>query len=224
MIVGFTGTRKGMTDAQKATVAVILENLKNENNVALAHHGDCLGADAEFHALAKAAGYKTVGHPCDISNQRAYCQVDECMEVKRPLIRNRDIVNYSTVLIACPKGSKEEVRSGTWATIRFARRINWPLLLVFPDGRVEKPVFIVVGKEDDENVPLKYEDEQEVFKDRSIAWKHIESAVAFLQTSLDLSGIAFEEIEGFDCKGDYKGVWMKNRGVSLKFILIEVPS
>jgi len=46
MRVGFTGTSQGMTrPQQEAVAALLLDPVPNE-----AHHGNCVGADAEFHA------------------------------------------------------------------------------------------------------------------------------------------------------------------------------
>lgn len=43
--------------------------------------------------------------------------------------RNDAIVEHSDVLVAFPKTDEEELRSGTWATIRRARKAGVPVLL-----------------------------------------------------------------------------------------------
>ena len=48
------------------------------------------------------------------------------------LERNKEIVASSNLLIACPVGDKEELRSGTWSTVRFARKICTELVIVYP--------------------------------------------------------------------------------------------
>jgi hypothetical protein len=50
MKVGFTGTRKGMTPQQRVAFAELVITLRPTQ----AHHGDCVGADAEFHHGCKA--------------------------------------------------------------------------------------------------------------------------------------------------------------------------
>jgi hypothetical protein len=47
------------------------------------------------------------------------------MDEKPYLERNLNIIKYSFVLIACPiDKNKEEFRSGTWSTIRQAKKLN----------------------------------------------------------------------------------------------------
>jgi hypothetical protein len=58
--VGFTGTSCGMTEFQREAVAAALREV---GDVGEAHHGDCLGADAEFHALCGELGTPVVIHP-----------------------------------------------------------------------------------------------------------------------------------------------------------------
>jgi len=53
------------------------------------------------------------------------------------LDRNTDIVKHSHILIGCPSTLNEVLRSGTWATIRRARRIKTPCILIFPDGSLK---------------------------------------------------------------------------------------
>jgi hypothetical protein len=50
------------------------------------------------------------------------------------LERNTEIVKACDVLIATPKEQDEVLRSGTWATIRRARKYDKKLAVIFPDG------------------------------------------------------------------------------------------
>jgi hypothetical protein len=77
-------------------------------------------------------------HPPRYPKKRAFC--DGAAAVRPALDyldRNHAIVDAVHALIAAPKGSKEERRSGTWATVRYARKDRKPIDLVTPDGRVE---------------------------------------------------------------------------------------
>jgi len=130
--VGFTGARQGMTEYQKNTV----KNLLMAGQPTEFHHGDCVGADADAHVLAVRAGIKTVGHPPDISDNRAFCGVNILRETKPYLDRNHDIVDETDLLIACPMRAEEVRRSGTWATVRYARKLGRMILIVYPSGRM----------------------------------------------------------------------------------------
>lgn len=129
-VVGFTGTREGMTLRQKAYVRDAL-NLLEPVEV---HHGDCIGADAEFHALCKDS-WPVVIHPPSDPKLRAFCgsQFDQAPE-KPYLDRNRDIVDACDVLIATPKEEWEQSKGGTWYTIRYARQQGVKTIIVWPDG------------------------------------------------------------------------------------------
>ncbi|KKM09958.1 hypothetical protein LCGC14_1722330, partial [marine sediment metagenome] len=53
------------------------------------------------------------------------------MEPAHPLARNKLMVARADFLIATPKTMKEVMRgSGTWATIRYARKADIPILLL----------------------------------------------------------------------------------------------
>lgn len=50
-----------------------------------------------------------------------------------PLVRNERIVLACDRIVACPRGA-EELRSGTWATVRKAREHGKHTLIIWPDG------------------------------------------------------------------------------------------
>jgi len=52
----------------------------------------------------------------------------------------RDFVNECDVLIAAPGEFVERKRgSGTWGTVRYARKLGRPLVIIWPDGVVVWP-------------------------------------------------------------------------------------
>jgi hypothetical protein len=133
--VGFTGTQRGMTDAQFNRIAYWFSQ---RPSVTL-HHGDCIGADADAHRAAWEEGLRIEIHPPDIDRKRAFCQGAAVVHPPAPyLIRNIAIVDACEVLIATPKEETgEELRSGTWATVRAARKAKRRIVIVRPSGRVE---------------------------------------------------------------------------------------
>ena len=133
MKLGFTGTHLGMTENQKDQVRIIFEDLKPEEF----HHGDCIGADAEAHKIALSLNIPVVIHPPSNPAKRAFCGGSRAiLPPDEYLSRNKSIVRSTEVLIATPFGYHEEQRSGTWSTIRFAKKWGFPVFIVFPDGVV----------------------------------------------------------------------------------------
>ncbi len=132
---GFTGTREGLSPAQFAALARLVRELRP----ARVHHGSCVGADTAMHRLCVRAGIPVTVHPPDRDRFRAVCgagPLDEVREPKGYLERDRDIAEESSYLVACPLGP-ESRHSGTWYTVRHARRIGRPVVAIFPDGRIE---------------------------------------------------------------------------------------
>ncbi len=111
MIVGFTGTLQGMSKDQKEQLYFVLRWFLNTNTF---HHGAARGADTEAEEVAEQLSYTIVRHPAGTD----------------PLKRNRDIVDASDVLIAAPLNDKEALRSGTWATVRYARKVGMPIIFL----------------------------------------------------------------------------------------------
>lgn len=136
MKLGFTGSQLGVTAPQEASLRQVLADLVPTEG----HHGLCVGADAAFHRVLWELfpDCKTVGYPP--KNKRAYqIQVcDEMRQEKEYLDRNKNIVNETSILIACPATAREIIRSGTWSTVRYARKLKRPVWIIYPDGHVEK--------------------------------------------------------------------------------------
>lgn len=128
MKVGFTGTRKGMSKCQKKE---LLDRLLFLNPIEF-HHGDCLGADAEAHSIVREhfPATKIIIHPPSNPKDRAFCKGDRTYLPVEYLERNKEIVNSVNVMIATPKTDKEELRSGTWATIRFAWKVDRTIIIL----------------------------------------------------------------------------------------------
>ena len=136
--IGFTGTQLGMTALQKAAVSGLISELHPVE----ARHGDCIGADADFHNIVRLTSehenraIRITSHPPINKSKRAFCKVDVEEIPLDYLDRNRQIVAKSDVMIATPKGFEEELRSGTWATVRYARKAGKRLYIVYPNGEV----------------------------------------------------------------------------------------
>lgn len=142
--LGFTGTRSGMSPAQMVRMAEIIEGLNGPGilyglggPIAEVHHGDCVGADAEFDEICRERGVRRVAHPGlwqgEPSDYRAHCAADEIREPREYRDRNRDIVDAADVLFAAPDGL-ERARSGTWSTVRYARNEGVPIVIVNRNG------------------------------------------------------------------------------------------
>lgn len=132
---GFTGTRNGLNQIQQNEIINLLKNDLTNGNTIEVHHGDCVGADCDFHVLCEKlntninANIKIVIHPPNIKTLRAYCKSDHIEKEKKYLERNIDIVDQTNILIACPLSKNEELRSGTWMTIRNARKKNKKVII-----------------------------------------------------------------------------------------------
>lgn len=143
LVVGFTGTREGMTPPQKATVTAFMTKLSTQPSKGV--HGDCLGADFDFHRILRSLGVEAYSRPCTLSHQRAYTDAVLLASPDSPLVRNQRIVEDCDVLLVCPKTFREELRSGTWATYRRACRARKRVIVFYPDGSVNKGIVTGCG-------------------------------------------------------------------------------
>lgn len=126
-IWGFTGTREGMTRRQKRALVGILKDGGDTF-----HHGNCIGSDVQAQDLASSGGLTIISHPSNIPSMQANTQAHVIAPMKPPLERNHDIVDACDVLIAAPRSLTEEQRSGTWATVRYARKVGKPVIILEP--------------------------------------------------------------------------------------------
>lgn len=136
VVVGFTGTQAGC--AKPLQFDRLREELwwQRKSGAEWLHMGDCVGSDNTAALLWEWMDGKVHVHPPTVRTKRAFF-VAEKFETPMPyLARNREIVAICTILIATPGGFEEELRSGTWATIRHARKLGRELLIIWPDGSI----------------------------------------------------------------------------------------
>jgi hypothetical protein len=139
MSVGFTGTQRGMERVQRLALFALLLRLRSEDDGRPFHHGCCIGADAESSRIALELGYRLHAHPPrneDKLDRESLERSHVVWPALEYLDRNAQIVAASELLIAAPRGVIEQLRSGTWATVRRARKAGIPVWIVHPDGAV----------------------------------------------------------------------------------------
>lgn len=155
--IGFTGSRDGLTNPQRQAVVGLLDAFMAERKATTSdgvpqfHHGDCVGADMLSGDAAHDAGYEIHIHPPSVGSLRAYCSNRYPAKVYDTfpyLVRNKHIVDSTDILLATPNGP-ETTRSGTWSTVRYARKKSKEIWIVYPDGEVAK-----------ENIPEPEDDSQ----------------------------------------------------------------
>lgn len=132
-VIGFTGTQHGMspTQIQDLTGLLIREQDNTPDHIVVFHHGDCIGADAQAHAIAHGIACSIVIHPPICAKKRAFCGNGQLMPAETYIVRNHDIVDDSEYLIAAPHNpQQEELRSGTWSTIRYARKMGKKVVIL----------------------------------------------------------------------------------------------
>lgn len=150
MRVGFSGTRHGMTSPQKVAFVELIRRLKPLQF----HHGSCQGADVEAARLVDDVYFDLIADQAVNTTQlRIVCHPgpdgdphqqdsgvdDKVLPGKTHFARNREIVDSTDILVACPFDMMEQPRGGTWYTVGFARKRGKPVYIVWPDGTIEEP-------------------------------------------------------------------------------------
>jgi hypothetical protein len=145
MILGITGTTRGTTPAQHEKLRAIMRANRAtdlDRGFTDVHHGDAIGVDLQAHVIAlfmkqdsdTGLPYITI-HPPVNDSKRAFCKgADIICEPEEYLARDREIARCCDVLIAVPLTADEQLRSGTWATVRYARKLRRLIIIIDPDG------------------------------------------------------------------------------------------
>lgn len=151
-VLGFTGTQAGLTDRQEDTLALLFRF--HISGVLL--NGMEAHADAAAARLARSHGYHIIGLPGAPPGDPSRCPdelMDEIEEVRPELDRNGEIARRGENLLACPRQARRfirersaardvplervVIRSGTWATVRYAVAANRLVWLIWPDGEID---------------------------------------------------------------------------------------
>lgn len=137
---GFTGSSEPSTDWQKKTLEALLQFYVGEK-VAECHNGQCINADEDcYNVIVRSIPHvRVVFHPPTNQSKMFKVKLRAHDQKRKPLDylkRNLRIVAESDYLFAMPKSVNEELRSGTWATVRYARNANMPICLIFPNGSI----------------------------------------------------------------------------------------
>lgn len=132
--IGFTGTQQGMDKLQSFALSLLLHDWTLPSEF---HQGDCIGADVHAAVIARGIGFKIIGHPPLIQTKRAFYPADEEREPRDYLTRNHNIVLETQEMIATPFQAEEKLRSGTWATIRFAKKLKRKVTIILPNGELQ---------------------------------------------------------------------------------------
>lgn len=139
MTIAVTGTSRGATRGQLEQARDFLRAMFIKGYRRL-RHGDCIGFDSQVARIAKELGYYVIAHPGHPSKKptetkyRAFTDFnDEVLPVKEFIKRDHDMVDGARLLLAAPYQDYEVNRSGTWATVRYAReKKGIPVAFVYP--------------------------------------------------------------------------------------------
>lgn len=136
MKIGFTGSRYGMSQSQKTAFCHLIRWMHNHYGDSMEfeefHHGDCKGADAEAHEWIRGFD-KNIPihiHPPNKDDWRAFCKSRHKYKPKPFYKRNEDIVDKCNLIIAVPYSIVNQ-SGGTWHTIKYARRIEVPMVILW---------------------------------------------------------------------------------------------
>ena len=133
--IGFTGTQAGLTEKQSVTIEALLKNLRRPGRMGFVF-GLCVGADDQVAMIAGNLGYVLIARPGESIAKRGRITPHFIYPPDGNLARNAAIVGDSDILVAAPRQPIEILRSGTWATVRAARKARIPICVVLPNGRL----------------------------------------------------------------------------------------
>jgi hypothetical protein len=144
--VGISGVRHPLNAAQRDLfrnlIAVFRPVDFGAEQGVMMHHGACTGADSEAHTAGCVYGFDITLHPASNTGQwhNGYLKPQGRgvqLERHASYVRNRQIVAAADVLIVAPlypEAYPQSLRSGTWQTIRYARKKGIPVYYAMLNG------------------------------------------------------------------------------------------
>lgn len=146
--LGFVGVRRGLSYPQFQAVCRILVTRKGRGalaGVAVARYANDGWAASDFTRIARwmpqpprlamqEAGGTAELAPLSVESLASWAEFS--VESDTVPAWNREIVDNSDLLLACPPVPVEEPRSRTWAAVRYARKCGKPVLVVYPNGEI----------------------------------------------------------------------------------------
>jgi hypothetical protein len=141
MRIGFSGSRSGLSEAQRGVLTGLLRQYGPGDWFI---HGGEKHADMEAHFLARNQLMRVRVWPSDLpGTQGDFPDAREIMPAMPPLKRNSYIVvDNLDHLYACPKDEVEVLRSGTWSVVRRCRRQLVDHSIILRDGHVDTVVYV----------------------------------------------------------------------------------
>lgn len=148
MDIGFTGTRNGMTAAQKESFKQLMFELMPDHF----RQGCCIGADEDSVLIIRTILpiCFIVGHPGlfavlnknDCHSNIAEEYSSEILPLETHFARNQRICKSMDELIATPWQNQaqepaENEGGGTWYTIHYALRLHKKVRIIWPNGIIE---------------------------------------------------------------------------------------
>ena len=140
MIWAVTGTRHGATPFQLASVGWLFSRYE----IKTLHDGDAIGVDEQVYYLARAFKAQIEIHPPANDKYRAFCGFDSDVPNYRDVHhppkpyheRDEDMVDACEALVSVQWKAEEMSRGGTRYTTEYARTLNRPIALVWPNGHI----------------------------------------------------------------------------------------
>jgi len=140
MKIGFTGTRNGMSPMQLSCVRAIIQMHATDRRhiIVTGAHGGCVGADAEFHSICMEYEIDRIIHPGYSTKDRDSKKFSADLFIGRRdvvlsplpfLARNREIVETTDFMIACPESPLPST-GGTWYTVNYARDLKRNIIVI----------------------------------------------------------------------------------------------
>jgi len=140
--IGFTGTRMGMSREQQRVFRLSMQEYAQRYQIERFVHGGADGADEQADEIAVELGIPITIRPGSDDRYLYWIEKNDGIVravygTEKPLDRNQLIVEQVSEMFATPGHRHEILRSGTWSTIRYTRRCEKQLTIIYPDGSIE---------------------------------------------------------------------------------------